>query len=666
MLFAGEKSYDLFLFKMFWFHKLYRAPSRSGTVILGRTLPSLLDEGCDRTLNTRALNHWHQKGWKSLSNHAFRTAAEELALGLLTLDDVGRGDRIGLFMDSDINFCLADMGGLLAGLVTVPIEVSQANANIVFMLQKTEAKTLIVSTVKRLRQIAPCLMDLTHLKQIVVADVSRSWRKKVPDVPVNIQIVSLDELRATGKCQISDSQTRRLRATIAPTDLATIIYTDGPTGIPRGVMLTHENISADILAAFTSIPSLRWGKREVALSFLPLTHVFARAFIYGHFAYGHSIYFTTPTRVAKHLKDVRPTVFITVPRLLEKVHRKILDRGGQLKGVSNHIFNWALGLAQRYELGRRPKGFYALQLFLANQLVFARWRAAIGGRLKYLISGGAALKAEINNLFVAAGIPVMQGYGLTETSSVMCYNRRHFNRAGTVGHPIAGVKIAIADDNEILVKSPYVMQGYYNDLEATRAAIDEAGWFHTGDLGRFTAEGVLKLTGCKKDLFKLSTGKYVTPLPLEQKVQQSLLVARAIAVGAHQKFCTLLIVPDLQHLEHQAKQMGLDLPGESLLDCPSILELYQTIANDANHQLPRWSTVKRFCLIDATFAVENGLLRPDLTLNRPQIERHFATEIDAMYQEETIPKNETRTQKKDPSDNWLPVAVGSQLMTTEG
>ena len=633
---------------------------------MGRTLPSLLDEGCDRAPNARALNHWHKKDWKSLSNRAFRTATEELALGLLALDNIGRGDRIGLLMDSDINFCLADMGSLLAGFVTVPIDVSQANPNIVLMLQKTEAKTLIFSSVKRLRQLAPCLADLPHLKQIVVAEVSRSWRQTAPNLPDEIQILSLDELRTQGQSQLSDSRKRQLRAAIAPTDLATIIYTDGPTGEPRGVMLTHENISADILAAFTSIPTLRWGKREVALSFLPLTHVFARAFIYGHFAYGHSIYFTTPTRVAKHLKEVRPTVFITVPRLLEKVHRKILDRGSQLKGISKHISNWALALAHRYELGRRPKGWYALQLFLANQLVFARWRAAIGGRLRYLISGGAALKAEINNLFVAAGIPVMQGYGLTETSSVMCYNRRHFNRAGTVGHPIAGVKIAIADDNEVLVKSPYIMQGYYKDPEATRAAIDEAGWFHTGDLGRFTAEGLLKLTGCKKDLFKLSTGKYVTPLPLEQKVQQSPLVERAIAVGAHQKFCTLLIVPNLHNLEHHAKQMGLDLPGESLLDCPSILELYQTIANDANQQLPRWSTVKRFRLINATFAVENGLLRSDLSLNRPQIEQHFAAEIDAMYQEETGHKTETRQRKSDVAENWLPVAVGSQLMTTEG
>lgn len=277
-------------------------------------------------------------------------------------------------------------------------------------------------------------------------------------------------------------------------------------------------------------------------------------------------------------------------------------------------------------------------LKLADRLVFLQWRLVFGGRLKYLICGGAALKAEIANLFGAANITVLHGYGLTETSSAVTCNRGKFNRAGTVGVPILGVEVAIADDAEILTKSPYNTQGYYKNPDATKQLIDADGWLHTGDLGEFTTDGFLKITGLKKSRFKLSTGKYVIPQPLESKLEQSPLVAKAVAVGAERKFCTMLIFPHMDNLRQTTLALELDNPNDeqtinsaSLLKHPCIIALYQALIDEANCHLPYWTTVKRFQLIDASLTIENGMLTPTQQVNRPHIAEVFAQEIDAMY-----------------------------------
>ncbi len=617
---------------MFWPKKIYTAPPNSGEVILGRTLPSLLDEACDRHSDPHTFNHWTAKGWQSLSNQEFRTAAEELALGLLDLG-LEKGDRAGLLMHSDVNFCIADMGCLLAKLINVPVDIAQPPTTIVFILQHAQAKALIVSNLELFHKLVPYLLELPELKTVVVAQVSADWQQKLPQLPTRIQVFSLLEVRARGQAQLSAQQQQQLRSEIAPEDLATIIYIAGPKGKPRGVMLTHENISADILATFSGIPDLEPGVKEVVLSFLPLTHIFARAFLYGHVNYGHSIYFTTPKRVVKDFRKVRPTIFATVPRFLEKVYINILEKGSKLKGLTKIAFNWGVKLAKSYELGQKPADLYARQLKIADKLIFSQWRSPLGGRLKYLISGGAALKADIANFFSAAGITVLQGYGLTETSSVLCCNRGELNRAGTVGVPIAGVEMTIAPDGEILVKAPYIMKGYYKDPKSTHSVIDRQGWFHTGDLGEFTAEGFLKITGGKKNLFKLSTGKYVTPEPLEKKLQKSLLVERAIAVGPQRKFCSMLIFPNHRNLSIQAKAMGIDLPLQELLQHPQIQAEYQKLVEEANQILPSWSRVKRFRLIDSTLTMKNAMLMPIRKLRRTKVFEVFTTVIDSMYGE---------------------------------
>lgn len=702
---------------MLWSVQTYKGLPNPGEVLLGRTLPSLLEEACDRHPNSQALNEWTKKGWQALSNQELQKAAWEVALSLVDLA-LEKGDRVALLMHSDVHFCIADMGCLLAGLVDVPIDLTQTLENIIFILQHSQAKALIVSDLNLFSQVAPYLHSTPHLKIAIVADTDGQQSQHSPqpqwsELPPAIQVFSLLEIRAKGQALLSQSKQQQLRSQLAASDLATIIYIPGATGKPQGVMLTHENLSGNALAMFSGIPDLEFGAKEVALSYLPLTHVFARVFLYGHICYGHSIYLTTPHQVIKHLEQVQPTIFATVPLLLERIYNKILEQAAratkpitQTKAKHNlllrircelatqiprlrnskmqrfrlsslhwkfsplqfsvsasrwgeiafrkRIYNWALNLAKRYEIGNPPRGRYALMLKLADKLVFWQWRSVFGGRLKYLICGGAALKAEIANLFAAAGIRIWQGYGLTETSSAVTCNRGQFNRSGTVGIPIAGVEVAIAPDGEILTRSPYITPGYYKNPEATQQLIDKDGWLHTGDLGEFTADGFLKITGLKKSRFKLSTGKYVTPQPIESKLEQSPLVAKAVAVGAERKFCAMLIFPNLDRLHSYASTIGINLPTQELLKHPCIIATYQALVDQANCHLPHWSTVKRFQLVNATLTVENDMLTPDRQLKRANILKAFAKEIDAMYADAGTQKHEiTHTGKVEEQHNPL-------------
>ncbi|MEM9665747.1 MAG: AMP-binding protein, partial [Bacteroidota bacterium] len=379
--------------------------------------------------------------------------------------------------------------------------------------------------------------------------------------------------------------------------------------------------------------------QECILSFLPLTHVFARSLHYGALAFGADIYFTTPERLAGDLKKIQPTIFATVPRLLEKVYGRILEQATTLTGLKKKLLDWALELAQQYELGTEPEGRYAAQLAVADQLVFTKWRAALGGHIKYVICGGAALNAQLANLYAAAGVTVLQGYGLTETSPVITYNRPGQNRAGTVGQPLPGVEVRIAADGEILTRGPHVMQGYYKNPEKTAAVIDEEGWFCTGDIGEVTEDGFLRITDRKKDLFKLSTGKYVMPQPLENHLSTHPLIDQAVVVGTGHKYCTALIFPNHETLRVYAEvhHLGHQQPMEVLAADPGIHQRYQALVDEANLGKDAWSTIKRFRLLTEPLTVENGLLTPTLKVRRTQVRERYAAEIDQLYADSTSP-----------------------------
>jgi long-chain acyl-CoA synthetase len=674
---------------MLWLKKIRRASESVESSFLGRTLPDLLDEGCDRTPNADAFHQWTALGWQTFSNRTMRSAAEDLALGLMHLG-LDRGDRVALLMHSDVQFCIADMGSLLAGLVNVPIDLTQTLENIIATLQHSEAKVLVISNLDLLNQVSAYLGQASQLQHVIVAQVPAQWgqqKLQTPPTPLQtltpspsaclslaevrikdsepswpyclsaIQVWSLENVQRQGRSHRWEGQFQQLRADIRPQDLATLIYLPDAAGQIQAVMLTHENLSHNALSAFSSLPSLKRGSKEIVLSFLPLNHVLARSLLYGHMAYGHSIYFTTPHRVQKHLQEISPTILTTVPLLLEKVYSKLLEAAHNPSRfwLQRWLQYWGVQLAQRYELGQTPSLWDAFLLKLLDPLIFTRWRSLFGGRLRYLLSGGAALDGRIANLFAASGIRILQGYGLTQTSAVVCVNRERLNYAGTVGPPIVGAEVKIAPDGEIMVRGPSVTPGYFKNLELTRSAIDPQGWLHTGDLGVFTTGGCLKVTGLKKDLFKLATGKYIAPLPIEQRLRRSPLVAQAIVVGADRKFCGVLIFPNWQALWAEARRAGFVGQGdeggkmegrwatEELLRQPWVLQRYQAALEAANCHLPYWSAVKQFRLIPNALTVDRGFLNPIGQLQRATILERFAAEIEALYNNPRSSEKNTAT-----------------------
>lgn len=584
---------------------VYTASARAGRVLLGRTLPSLLDEACRNNPNPKALNEPTDEGWRSISSPEFRAQAEALALALRETG-LERGERVAFFTHSDLSFCLPDMACLMAGLVTVPIYLTQDEASARLILQETGAQVLVVSDAALLATVTPYLTD-TAVRTLLVRDPAGAA------APAGTELVPFETLLARGRALLAENPEagRVLRGGVRAGDLATIIYTSGTTGTPKGVMLSHENMSSNVMAAFTGIPQLRRGQ-EVAVSFLPLTHVFARTLHYGLLAWGAAVYFTTPERLRDHLKDVKPTMFATVPRVLERVFEGILKAGADLSGVKKPIFDWAVALARRFEPERDGGPVYSTQRRAAAKLVFDRWREAMGGRLGLVIAGGAAVRPELVRVFGAAGVTVLQGYGLTETGPVVAFNRPDRNRPGTVGELLPGTEAKLTKQGELLARGPQVMLGYYNNPGATAAAVDADGWFHTGDLAEIT-DGFVTITGRLKNLFKLSTGKYVTPAPLEAALEAHPAVEHALVVGEGEK--------------HPAALLFL-APGCEPWALRSELT---TALQMANQGMPKWTQAKCALVLSDPLTIANGLLTPTLKVKRNLVLKRYHDDVRVLF-----------------------------------
>lgn len=601
----------------------FSAPDGAGEVVLGRTLVSLIDEACERYSNPKALNQRVGESWEALSNQDFRRRSENLGLGLLELGAV-RGDRVGFFTHSDVSFCLADLACLIAGLVDVPIYLTHPPGAIKHILNETEAELLVCSDADLLKNIVDVLEE-TQVKKVVLYSAPEA----APDLPEGISLHSFADLEAKGEAvrEAEPDKLELLRAQVRADDTATLIYTSGTTGMPKGVVLTHENISSNVIASITGLEGFKQGAgAEVAASFLPLTHIFARSLHYALMWSGSSVYFTDPERLRDDLKDIKPTFFASVPRVLEKAYERIVATGASLTGVKKTLFDWAMDLAKRFNVEEKPSGLYALQLSLADKLVLSKWREALGGNIKRIIVGGAALRGDLVNTFGAAGISIMQGYGLTETSPVITYNRGAYNRPGTVGPPLSGAEVRISAEGEILTRGPHVMKGYYKAPDKTAEVIDEDGWFHTGDLGEFTADGYLKITGRLKNLFKLSTGKYVMPQPLEERLEASPLIDTALVIGENQKYCAALLFINAEALGINKAE---DLKGEALK--PQLASLLQ----EANKDMPHWSSVKRIVPILDELSVDNGMLTPKLSVKRKQVLERYKAYVEAAYSDKS-------------------------------
>ncbi|HVZ48563.1 MAG TPA: AMP-binding protein, partial [Gemmatimonadaceae bacterium] len=422
---------------------------------------------------------------------------------------------------------------------------------------------------------------------------------------------------------------------VEPDDLATIIYTSGTTGVPKGVMLTHDNLYSNVRAAQVCVP---FAGEDIALSFLPLSHIFERLGGYLFVSTGTSIaYAESFDAVPFNLAEVRPTICFSVPRLYEKMYARVLENARNSGALARAIFSWASGVADRKAgvllAGGRPGPFLALASALAHRLVFAKLHARVGGRLRYFVSGGAPLSPEINRFFYAAGLTILEGYGLTETSPVICVNTPKAFRIGTVGTPVPGVEVSIAADGEVLTRGPHVMKGYYNMPEATAEAIDADGWFHTGDIGELD-DGYLRITDRKKDLIKTAGGKYVAPQPIENAVKTNKYVSQAVVVGDTRKFPSILVVPNWDTLEKWAGRHNIIWTDRAqLLQMPTIHAKMEKEVKKAFVGLASFETPKKIALLEHDFSIERGELTPTLKVKRRVIEKTYASVIDGLYVE---------------------------------
>jgi len=611
--------------------------------VRGKTLPELLYDAAEAYENPRALNQPGAEGWIPMSLDQFRERAEETALGLHALG-LDRGDKVALLMGSDVHYCVVDMGCLIGGFIDVPLYLSSAPDQMQYVVEHAEAKALVVSNPRRLAQAAALLPDLSRIETVVLCDPAEG-DEEIPGLPDRVELKTLDAVRKLGRTAVDDQAAaiEELRGQIDADDLATVVYTSGTTGRPKGVMLSHENISSNAITSVGGLDDFETGPEgEVVLSFLPLTHMFARMLQYAYMYQGVSIYFVHPDDLVDALPTVRPTVFASVPRMLEKVYGGIKKKTMAMEGVQKSIGTWGLQVAQEYDVTEPGSLLYRAKHAVADRLVFRRWREALGGRVKYVVVGGAALQSDLADVLAAADITTLQGYGLTETSPVVTYTRPWRNKPGTVGEPLPGVEVGIADDGEILTRGPHVMQGYYKAPEKTDAVTGEDGWFHTGDIGAFDDEGFLKVTGRKKALFKLSTGKYVMPQPIENRMSSSPLVDNAVVVGSGRRFCTALVFPTLDQVQAQADAFGLDAGQDigDLLAEPEIVRAFQSVVTEANAGMDRWSTVKRFALIPDELTIDSHVVTPTLKIRRPQVQEAYADEIDGLYYEGDEPPGE--------------------------
>jgi len=565
--------------------------------------------------------------YRPISHTEVADRVRHAARGLSSLG-VRRGDRVAILSENRPEWAIADFACLTVGLTDVPIYPTLPADQIAYILKDSGAVAIFVSNKAQAEKIREISSRLPALKTVIGFD-------EIPRL-TNMSIAELEKRGTQGENRESIATYREDALTVKPDDLATIIYTSGTTGEPKGVMLSHDNIYSNVEGTRTAIP---FDGRDVALSFLPLSHIFER--MGGHylmFATGTSIaYAESIDTVPINMQEARPTIVLSVPRLYEKMYARILETaltGGFLK---KKIFFWARAVAERWAneklAGKEPGALVAKQYAIAQKLVFSKLKARTGGRLRYFVSGGAPLSPDINKFFFAAGLEILEGYGLTETSPVIAVNTPENFRIGTVGKAIDGVEVKIAADGEILTRGPHVMKGYYNKPEATREAIDPDGWFYTGDIG-VLEDGFLAITDRKKDIIVTAGGKNIAPQPLENKVKTNKYVAQAVMLGDKRKFPSMLIVPNFDQLEKWAMKRNIIWTDRAqLLRMPTIQAKIEKEVAKELEGAAHFETPKKIGLLEHDFSIESGELTPTQKVRRRTIDKHYKALIDSLYEE---------------------------------
>lgn len=572
-----------------------------------------------------ALNYRSDGEWKSISSADVLRRAECVAAGLRSIG-LDRGDRAAILAANSPEWTLADAGCQFAGVIDVPIYTTLTPDSVRYILADSESRLLFVDTAAAYERIRDAVADLASLEHIIVFDNTNEIESAI----------TFAELIRRGEQHLATDPDclERIRAEISSSDIATLIYTSGTTGEPKGVMLTHSNIVSNVIGA---AERYAFSGQDVSLSVLPLSHVFERTGMYVYLMYGMRVHYAESIeKVPDNLQEVRPTIFIGVPRIFEKVFERARMKASQAGRLSETIFDWATDVAKQYaslnESGEAIPLSLTAKHGVADKLVFAKLRDFFGGRLRFCITGGAALPDEIYLIFTGAGISIMQGYGLTETSPVISSNNPSAVRVGTVGKPIRDVEVRIAQDGEIEVRGPGIMKGYYHKEKETTEVFTTDGWFRTGDIGRLDDDGFLMITDRKKELFKTSGGKYIAPTPIEQMLRSSRFINQAVLVGNERKFAAALIVPNFEMLESYAQLKELDVTGAAdLCDHPKIIDLIRRQIESATGNLSQFEKVKKFALLENELTVDGGELTPTLKVKRRVVDDKYRGVIDEMY-----------------------------------
>lgn len=559
--------------------------------------------------------------WKKYSTTAVKNIVDSLSAGLLSLG-IGCGDmtaegrdKVAILCKNRPEWVMLDLAVQQIGAILVPIYPTINVNELEFVLKDAGVKIVFVND------------EELYLKVL-------SLKVKLPD----LQDVFTFEHVANAKHwkEVTNRSTPELVQQIKPIsdkigyeDLATIIYTSGTTGTPKGVMLSHRNIVSNVMASMPCFPP---GNR--VLSFLPLNHIFERMVTYLYLFKGMSLYYAESLdTIADNLKEVKPHMFTTVPRLLEKVYDRIMARGSELTGFKKKLFYWAHSLAEKFEINTNLGLWYRIKLSIANKLIFSKWREGLGGEVNAIITGGAACQVRLIRIFTAARVVIMEGYGLTETSPVIAVNRyeEKDRMFGTVGPLITGVEVKIAEDGEILCKGPNVMMGYYKRPDLTSEEIVD-GWYHTGDIGIMNEKNFLKITDRKKELFKTSGGKYVAPLPIENKLKESPYIEQVMVIGAERKFVSALIVPSFPNLKDWCRKNGVeDTTNEQLLHHPKVIDMFKELVESFNKYFNHVEQVKKFELLPNEWSVDTGEMTPKLSLKRKVVMEKYRDAIERIY-----------------------------------
>ncbi|WP_421773694.1 AMP-dependent synthetase/ligase [Gracilimonas sp.] len=587
------------------------------------TILSVVSEGIEKN-KTGIYSAVKRDGeWIETNIDDFNQMVHDLAMGLYELG-VRKGDKVSLHAENSTEWLVIDQAILSLGAVVVPIYTTQPGEQIKYILENSEAKVHFVSNDEVFAETKPLIKGVENVKAIISILGSSHQKLKTFD-----DILEMGHKRAEEDPNLFE----KLRSDVQPDDLATLIYTSGTTGVPKGVMLTHNNIAGNALASHEIFPFDPAEHDEPkVLSYLPLAHMFERTASYIYAYVGVPPYYIDQVEdIREDFQAIKPIYMVTVPRLLEKIVTGIKVKGQEFSGLKKQLYYWAVNLAEEYDPEDPPASW---KWKIADKLVYAKIREMFGGNLVGLNVGGAALSPNIARFMNGIGIYCGLGYGLTETSPVLTGPPVGELRIGSSGKPLVDVEIKIAEDGEILAKGPNIMKGYFKMPEKTDEAIDENSWFHTGDIGHLDEDGWLFVTDRKKSLFKLSTGKYVAPQPIENALVNSGFIEQAVVVGSEHKFCGALIVPNWENMKKRFKTKGHDFPEENPTENEYVIKRIQKEIDKVNEELSKWEQVKKFKLLKDQFTIDDGEITPTLKIKRNVINKKYKEQIDSIYAEE--------------------------------